>query len=105
MIRISRKSMSFDSFRRYKIYVDDKFCCSINDGEIKEINIDEGEHSIYLKIDWCKSNKLNFSIKDNQVLNFNCGNSMNGLKCLLFLIYVTFLKNSYLFIEYDNNIE
>jgi hypothetical protein len=104
MIRISRQERYFDSLRSYKIYIDNIYCGDIRNGEIKEFDIENGEHLIYLKIDWCRSKKSNFVVNNNELLEFNCGNSMNGLKCLFSLIYVTFLKNSYLFIQPNNNI-
>ncbi|MBL4933194.1 hypothetical protein [Clostridium paridis] len=99
MIRISRQSRYFDSLRNYKIYIDDIYCGDIKDNEVKELNIENGEHSILLKIDWCTSNKVTFIAKDNELKEFNCGNSMEGLKCLLVFVYITFLKNNYLFIN------
>ncbi len=99
MIRISRQTRYSDSLRSYKFYIDDVHCGDIKDGEIKELNIENGEHSIYLKIDWCTSKKLNFIVNSNELLEFYCGNSMNGLKLLLVFVYITFLKSSYLFIQ------
>ncbi len=54
------------------------------------------------KIDWCRSPKLNFSNSDNETIFFDCGNYMNGWKQLLFPLYITFLKNKYLFLEETN---
>ena len=102
MIRISRQTRYPDSLRSYKIYIDDIYCGDIKDGEIKELDIENGEHSIYLKIDWCRSKKLNFIVNSNELLEFYCGNSMHGLKWLLVFVYITFLKNCYLFIKPNN---
>lgn len=99
MIRISRQTTYFDSFRSYKIYIDEIYCGDIKDGEIKELDIENGEHSIQLKIDWCRSEKSNFIVNSNELLEFYCGNSINGLKVLLIFIYITFLRNRYLFIQ------
>lgn len=48
--------------------------------------------------------KYNLISNSNEVLEFNCGNSMKGLKCLFAFIYITFLKNCYLFIQLNNSI-
>lgn len=104
MIRISRQTRYIDSLRNYEIYIDDRYYADIKDGEIKELDIENGKHSIYLKIDWCKSKKLNFIVNSNELLEFNCGNSMKGLTCLFILIYITFLKNRYLFIKLNDSI-
>jgi hypothetical protein len=104
MIRISRQTRHLDSLRSYKIYIDDIYCGDIKDGEIKELDIEDGAHSIYLKVDWCRSKKSNFIVNNNELLEFYCGNSMSGLKCLLGFIYISFLKNRYLFIQLNNSI-
>lgn len=104
MIRISSQTRYFDSLRSYKIYIDNIYCGDIKDGEIKELDIENGEHSIYMEIDWCRSKKLKFVVNSNELLEFNCGNSMNGLKCIFVLIYITFLKNCYLFVRPNNSI-
>lgn len=99
IVTISRKKLYKDILRNYKIIIDGKCCDEIKDGEIKNINIGPGNHTIYLKIDWCKSNKIDFNVSENETIAFECGNSMNGWRILFSLFYVTFLKNKYLWIR------
>jgi len=104
MIRISRQSQYFDSLRNYKIYIDDIYCGDIKNDEIKELDIENGEHVICLKIDWCRSNKLTFIVKYNQLVELNCGNSVKNLNYPLLLIYAAVKKNNYLSIKLTNDI-
>lgn len=99
MLRISRDNLCRDSLRNYKIIIDGNCCDEIKSGEIKYININSGNHTIYLKIDWCRSNKIDFIISENETIEFKCGNSMKGWRILFSIIYVTFLKNKYLWIN------
>lgn len=102
MICISRKDNFTDNFRGYKIMIDDTFYGTLNSGETKNIDIPVGKHTLYLKIDWCRSNKLDFSITNNENLKFECGNSMKGLKFIFSIFYITILKNRYLWLKEKN---
>lgn len=88
-----------DTERDYKIIIDEKYYSKIKCGEIKYISLEEGKYTMYLKMDWCRSNKVTFEVLNDKILRFDCGNSMRGWKILLFLIYSTILKNKYLFLK------
>lgn len=97
MIKLTRKCLYYrDKARSYKIMIDGKCYGKIKDGETKNIDIGSGHHTMYLKIDWCRSNKIDFHISDNEILEFECANSMNNWRMLFYLLYFTFLKNKYL---------
>lgn len=100
MVRLSRQSRYIDKSRSYKIFIDNSYYGDIVDGEVKEINIGAGQHIIYLAIDWCRSNKLTFNKSDNELIELQCGNSMSGLKILFAYIFISFLKNKYLFVKF-----
>ncbi|ADL53846.1 hypothetical protein [Clostridium cellulovorans] len=99
MIEIERKSEIRDKMRSYKIILDNKFFGEIKSGEIKRFNIATGKHRIYLKIDWCRSNKLDFYISNDEVVELKCGNSMKQWTIVNFLAYATIAKNKYLWID------
>lgn len=100
MIVINRKNLSHrDKSRNYEIIIDGEICDKIKNGETKNIDISPGHHTINLKIDWCRSNTIEFDILDNETIEFDCGNSMHTWRILFSLIYVTFLKNKYLWIK------
>jgi hypothetical protein len=99
MIRIKRDVRPyFDKLRKYKVVIDDIEVGSIVDGGIEQYDIQTGHHTIYLKIDWCTSNKIEFDILENEILEFNCG-SLKGKKTLLVYMYITILRNRYLWIK------
>lgn len=106
MLTISRDNVYRDKLRSYKIMIDGNCYDEIKCGEIKNINLDPGNHTIYLKIDWCRSNKIDFTISENETVEFECGNSMNECRFIVPIIYITFLKNKYLWIrkKQTNNI-
>ncbi|MBU3218274.1 hypothetical protein LL033_26145 (plasmid) [Clostridium estertheticum] len=104
MIQLSRQSTYHDKYRYYDIFIDGILYGNIEDGETKDINIEDGDHSIYLKIDWCRSNELIFVESKNKLIEFKCGNSVQGLKKLLNLLYISILKNKYLFINFKDSI-
>ena len=99
MLKISRESEFRDKLRSYKIILDDTYCEDIKIGETKSLELVPGRHTIYLKIDWCRSNKIDFYVSDNETIEFECGNSMENWRILFSFIYITFLKNKYLWIK------
>lgn len=100
-IIIKREKQYADSLRKYKIFLDGKEVDTISRDEEKEFQINSGKHNIQLKIDWCKSNQIEFEINKNQKLNFLCGSNLKGLKLFLGLLYITILTNKYLYIEIE----
>ena len=102
MIRINRKNSYADKLRNYKVIIDGKCYGKIKNGEIKDIDITPGEHTMYLSIDWCISNKINFSVSENETVEFECGNSMKGWRSFFALFYVIFLSKNYLWVRSYN---
>ena len=103
LMYIKREVQWVDSLRKYKICVDDQEIGVISIGEKKDFEIKPGEHEIFLKIDWGRSNKLSFNIKENQKINFACGCSIKGWKYLIGIIYAVFLRKKYLYVEVDQS--
>lgn len=96
MIRLYRIHQYRDKLRSYKIIIDDEYISDIQSGETLDLEIPEGKHTIYLKIDWCRSNKINFYKSNNENIEFDCGNSMDGWRIFISLLYVSFFKDKYL---------
>lgn len=99
MIKVNRTTEYADSMRSYKVILDNKCLGEINHGETKNFEIEQGNHIICVKIDWCKSNEIDFYVSENEFIEFNCGNSMKGWRLIFSLIYIIFLKNKYLWIR------
>ena len=83
----------------YKTILDDNYLGPIKCGDSKSFDISPGKHIIYLKVDWCRSNKIDFEVGENELIEFDCGNSMSGWRVLLTIVYITFLKNKYLWLK------
>lgn len=98
MLKIKRYSAWVDAFRKYKIILDGKEIGKIKNGESLEFPIEQGEHSLVLKIDYARSNKVSFS-SNNENVEFVCGSNLKGWKILLTPIYSIFLFNQYVRLE------
>lgn len=98
-IIISRTSQYVNSMREYDIYIDKEKVAVINDGEKKIIEVSQGNHEIYIKIDWCKSKKLNVNLTEGHDVNFKCGSEITGIKQAFALLYV-FLHHKFVYLDY-----
>lgn len=61
-----------DALRAYKIFIDGKEIGKIKSNETLKIQLAVGNHSIQLKIDWCSSKEMVFSILENQTTYAQC---------------------------------
>ena len=61
-IQRSRSLSGSDAFRAYKIFIDGKKMEEIKSGETKSLKLEIGTHILQLKIDWCTSKEVSFSI-------------------------------------------
>ena len=96
MIKIKRGSGYKDKIRAYKIVLDGKVTGEIKEGQEISLDTPKGPHQLYLKIDWCMSNKIDFDIKNDETINFECG---NNTKFGMALLYVTVLRKQYLWLK------
>jgi len=99
IIIIKRDRQYADSLRSYRVFLDDREIGTVSRHKEKEFHISPGKHIIQLKIDWCKSNQLEFEIERDQVINFICGTNLKGLKILIGFIYVLIRAKNYLYIK------
>lgn len=81
LLAISRdKRGSRDIFRSYAVIVDGEKVGRIRRGKRLEIPIAPGDHEIFLKIDWCQSSVITFTVREGNVVEFACrpGGSMGS---------------------------
>ncbi|WP_088044252.1 hypothetical protein [Bacillus sp. EAC] len=97
-IIISRTSQYVNKLRSYKVFIDSKVVGKIKDGERLTLEVAPGKHSIYLEIDWCKSNNIKFNSKQNEITQFNCGSNIKGVK-ILFTWCFLFSKNKWVYLQ------
>lgn len=98
-ISISRESGYADFRRDYRVVCDGVEVARISDGMSKELTIAPGTHRLIVKIDWCASNEVGFTIGADQVLGFSCGSNLRGLRVLLAVYYATLGRKRYLWLR------
>ena len=98
MIQITRESALAGAFNAYEIFVDDICRGKIRAGETKVFEVDNGSHSVYFKVGWCRSHKLNVDI-NNSAVALELGCSVKSLGAGVHLIYQMFFKDKYLWIK------
>ena len=101
-LKIIRESDYRDLLRAYKIIVDDRQIGEIRHGQTREFPISAGQHQLALRIDWCGSKTLTFSVLEQDIVTFHAGSNLRGAKAISALWYVLFDRDSYLLIEPDS---
>ncbi|TXL65683.1 hypothetical protein FHP05_06050 [Cerasibacillus terrae] len=102
MIEIKREAGWADRLRKYKVILDEEEVGSIGPRGTFEYPINPGLHTLYLQIDWCRSEKLEFESQNNEILKFKCG-GLSNFKFLTIIWYITFRRNRYLWIKQINS--
>jgi hypothetical protein len=102
LLKIVRDSGYADRLRAYKVIIDGNLVGEIRDGETKEFPISNGQHDLSLKIDWCGSNTIRFTVAQGDLLTFGARSNLRGPKVLAALWYALFAQSSYLLIEQRN---
>jgi hypothetical protein len=91
-IKIRRPYEFSGMIRSYPIVLDGQVVGKVaNDSEI-ELPVRAGDHELHIKVDWCRSNIVRFSTRDNETVAFEC----TAQHPLLSLYYVVFKPRSYL---------
>jgi hypothetical protein len=98
MIRIIGDSGYVDILRSYQIIVDGRAVGEIRNGGQVEFDVPPGRHQIHLELNWCRSNVVDFEA-NRGVIQFECGSNIRGWKSLIALLYVTFLRDQYLWLR------
>ena len=91
-IRIKRNSGYADRMRAYKLILDENAIGEIKNGQEITLEVPKGNHQLYLKVDWCRSNTVNFNANDN-IIKFDCGSNLRGFKILLAIFYIIFFRH------------
>jgi len=64
---INRRSEFANRAREIGLYLNGEKIGTIENGEIKEFELKPGEYNLKAKIDWCGSQKHNFTIEENKL--------------------------------------
>ena len=90
MIIITRDSGWVDRARAYKVSLDGKVIGKVKNGQEIQFDVPPGKHKLHLKLDWCRSNIVEFEVLDGPV-EFECGSNLRGFRSLLAVLYATIL--------------
>lgn len=82
-----------DRARRYKLILDDQLVDTLKRGERRELVVRPGDHTVFLKIDWCRSPKLLLSVSPGQSVRLVCGPNVKFFNAFWL---ITFGKNRYI---------
>src|SRR5699024_10868417 len=99
-LKISRDSGYADRARKYKIICNSEYLGKIGNGETKGFDLAPGDYELYLKVDWCRSNKINFKVSSNERVIISGGSNLRGIKLLFAMIYAVFLPHNYLWVRH-----
>ncbi|HEY9030891.1 MAG TPA: hypothetical protein VIM93_05975 [Kangiella sp.] len=98
-IKITRDSGYADRVRKYKVICNGDEVAMVGNGESIEFETSSGEKEIYLKIDWCRSNKVTINVPPGGEVRLQGGSSLRGPKVLMAIVYVLFMSHKYLWLR------
>jgi hypothetical protein len=98
-LTIMRDSGYADRIRKYKVVIDGALAGYISNGETKEFAVSPGRHGLCMKIDWCGSKPLEFTVAEGDSVTFQAKSNLRGLKIFANLWYIVFDRNSYILLE------
>jgi hypothetical protein len=93
-IEVQREDRSWsDYLRSFNIVIDGKVVGGLYAGGSSAFEVPPGSHEVFLKIDWCRSEKLNIGLAPGEVVRFLCGSRANPLTIFY---WITFGSSRYL---------
>lgn len=100
-LKMKRSNEYANRLRDIKIFLDGKEVGKIGNAETKDFQLVAGNHLLQAKIDWCTSNKVAFTISENETKNFNITSfaKHNFLGIFASVYYVFLRPTKYLTIE------
>jgi hypothetical protein len=96
MIEIKRIVGLADKFRKYSVILDGSKVAELSEGESYISEIEPGHHSLYMKIDWARSAKLEFDSSKSNHSRFVAVSGLNKGRILFVLLYMTILYSRWI---------
>ena len=87
-LKIDSKKELLNILRSYKIYVDGKFIGKVSNGKTQSFDIEPGKHSVYAKLDFFKSNKIDIQTVENEEFSIKLKGSDFALGITTFYTFV-----------------
>jgi hypothetical protein len=98
-LTIMRDSGYADRARKYKVVIDGAVAGDISNGETKEFTVSPGRHHVRMKIDWCGSKPVEFTVTESDAVTFQAKSNLRGSKIFAVLWYSIFDRDSYILLE------
>ena len=93
---IRRQANSQDREYAYRVMVDGRQRAEIGDDSTVQIGLTPGEHRVSLRVKWCGSRELPFTIQPGEIVRMDC---RPNVRPLLALLYITLWRNRYIALE------
>lgn len=66
-----------DHLRSYEIVVDKHVVGYLGPGETYTVDLSCGHHELFVKVDWCRSNKIDVDVVEGQKIKLRCAPRSN----------------------------
>ncbi|HEU5134493.1 MAG TPA: hypothetical protein VFU13_05055 [Steroidobacteraceae bacterium] len=93
---IRRQASPQDREYPYRVMVDGRQRAEVGDDATVQIGLTPGEHRVSLRVKWCGSRELPFTIQPGEIVRMQC---RPNVRPLLALLYITLWRNRYIFLE------
>jgi hypothetical protein len=97
---IRRSSRAQDRAYPYRVLVDGRPRAELGDDSTVQIGLTPGEHRVSLRVKWCGSREVRFTVQPGEILRMEC---RPNAKPLLALLYITLWRNDYISLQTVKN--
>jgi hypothetical protein len=97
-VRVHRASESWrDRLRAYALVIDGAVVAEVKRGESATVAVTPGEHTIWMKLDWCRSRICRIELSQSERVTFTARSGIRPL--LVGILYVTIWRTRYIELE------
>jgi hypothetical protein len=97
-VSVCRASESLrDRLRAYSLVIDGAVVAKVKRGESATVAVAPGEHTVWMKIDWCRSRIFRIELADHERVTLTARSGIRSL--LLGLLYITIWRTRYIELE------
>ena len=79
MLKLRRAAEFANWLRAYHVLVDGERVAKIGSGKEISVELAAGHHTVELKLDWCRSNRVDIEVRQGQPVRLHCGSNYTGL--------------------------
>ena len=99
-VSIRRTSQYANRFSKFSVWVDNSRVGTIEDGDRVRFSLTPGQHSVFLKIDCCKSESITLTLTPGDEIPLVCGSDMVGWHILLWIFYL--ISGNYIYLRQES---